>query len=284
MISEAKVTSLCENSVSFPGVGIRGEHGVSMLLETGGKKILFDTGAGLTLVQNAFALKIDLTSIDAVVLSHGHYDHTGGLKKLLDITGPLPVYVHPAIFDKEFHLHESHGPEPMQIGIPWSKEEMEGFGAKFHISKTPTKIVDGVTITGEIPRTNNLEKGREGEFLRQNADGSFYEDILPDDQAIILETSLGTVALLGCAHAGLINTLRYANEVTGNSKVYACIGGTHLVDASAERLDFTLKELENFDLKKIAACHCTGFKAACILSQAFGDRFSTFAPGTMFKF
>lgn len=98
MFSRVKITTLCENSVPFPGHGILGEHGLSMLLEVRGKRILFDTGAGLTLVQNARALNIDLTRVDAVVLSHGHYDHSGGLKDLLQLTGSIPVYAHPIRF------------------------------------------------------------------------------------------------------------------------------------------------------------------------------------------
>jgi len=147
MFSRVKITTLCENSVPFPGHGILGEHGLSMLLEVRGKRILFDTGAGLTLVQNARALNIDLTRVDAVVLSHGHYDHSGGLKDLLQLTGSIPVYAHPNIFGDKYHLRK--GKEPRQIGLPWSREDLEDFGAHFHLGRAPQEISEGVMLTGE---------------------------------------------------------------------------------------------------------------------------------------
>ncbi|NMB41501.1 MAG: MBL fold metallo-hydrolase [Firmicutes bacterium] len=279
MLSKIKITTLCENSAPYPSDGVLGEHGLSMLLEIGNKKILFDTGAGFTLLQNAKTLNIDLAKIDKVVLSHGHYDHTGGLKDLLQITGPTPVYAHPDVFQNKYHLQK--GKEPRKIGIPWPKEELESLGAKFHLTRDPQEIEKGVIITGEIPRIES-EEGEKGDLFYKNPDGSFAEDILRDDQAIILEGSSGTIVLLGCAHAGLINTLRYASKLTGKSKIYACYGGMHLVNASAKRLDYTVRELKSFDIQKLAPCHCTGFKASCTLFQAFKENYLIHTANTVF--
>jgi len=280
MFSGIKVTTLCENSVPFPGRGILGEHGLSMLLEVRGKRILFDTGAGLTLTRNARALNIDLTRLDAIVLSHGHYDHSGGLKELLQLTGSITVYAHPNIFTDKYHLRKGH--EPRKIGLPWPREELEGLGAHFHLERSPHEIGEGVMLTGEIPRPDSREKEDSGELCYRKPDGSFAEDPLDDDQALIVESSKGTIVLLGCAHAGLINTLRYASNLIGKRRIYACFGGTHLINASAERLDYTVKELNNYHLQKIAPCHCTGLRASFTLFQAYKERFIPHSAGTVF--
>ncbi|MDO9535953.1 MAG: MBL fold metallo-hydrolase [Bacillota bacterium] len=282
MLSEVKITTICENSVPYPGRGLLGEHGLSMLLEAGGKKILFDTGAGLTLVQNARTLGLDLNDLDAVVLSHGHFDHTGGLKALLEIAGPLSIYAHPDIFGAKYHLRE--GQEPRNISLPWDREELENLGARFSLERSSQEIYKGVVLTGEIPRTQEWEKDLKGELVLKKSDGSFCQDPLEDDQSIIVETSVGSIVLLGCAHAGLINTFQHVRNLTGEQHIYACIGGTHLIEASEERMEYTLKKLSPFELEKIAPCHCTGFRASFALYQAFGDRFLTHSAGTVFRF
>jgi len=131
-------------------------------------------------------------------------------------------------------------------------------------------------------KAENQEKEENGELCYKKPDGSFIEDPLDDDQAIIVESSAGTIVLLGCAHAGLINTLRYVSDLSGKNRIYACIGGTHLVDASDERLDYTVKELKSFQLQKIAPCHCTGLQANFILFQAFKERFLPHLASTVF--
>lgn len=282
MFSEVKITTICENSVPFPGRSLLGEHGMSMLLETGGKKILFDTGAGLTLMQNARTLSLDLNDLDAVVLSHGHFDHTGGLKALLENAGTLSIYAHPGIFGAKYHLHE--GEEPRNISLPWDREELENLGARFFLERSSREIFKGVILTGEIPRTQEWERDLTGELCLKKTDGSFCQDPLDDDQSIIVETSVGPIVLLGCAHAGLINTFRHVSSLTGKEHIYACMGGTHLIGASEERMENTLKKLSSFELEKIAPCHCTGFKAGFAFFQAFGDRFLTHSAGAVFRF
>ncbi|NLX90000.1 MAG: MBL fold metallo-hydrolase [Firmicutes bacterium] len=283
MPEKVKITILCENSVPYPASGVLGEHGLAMLLETDTKRILFDTGGGMTLLQNAKVLNVDLKNLDALVLSHGHYDHTGGLKALLqNYGGCLDIYAHPDIFEAKYHLIE--GKEPKKIGLPWTKEELEDLGACFHLAREPRKLSGGVLLTGEIPRREKEEEGTIKELCRQNPDGSLVPDPFFDDQAIIVESPEGMIVLLGCTHSGLINTLKYAAELTENEKIRACIGGTHLVAASKERLGYTLKELEKFNVQQIAPCHCTGFHAAFIFYQFFKERFIYGSAGIVFAF
>jgi len=281
LIPEIKITTLCENSVPFPGRGLLGEHGLAMLLEIKGKRILFDTGAGLTLLHNAKALNVDLSRLDAVVLSHGHYDHTGGLKDLLHVSGPINIFAHPDIFGEKYHVTE--GKEPRKIAIPWSQKELESFGAKFNFNREPREIYEGVILTGEIPRVESLEEEKSRELCCKNPDGSFLEDPLNDDQAIIVESSMGSIVMLGCAHSGILNTLHHVNKITRGKKIFACLGGTHLIDASAERLHYTIKQLMDFQIEKMSPCHCSGFKAAFALFQAFRERFYPHTEGSVFQ-
>ncbi|MFZ5647411.1 MAG: MBL fold metallo-hydrolase [Bacillota bacterium] len=150
-IPELTITVLSENTVGST-MGLTGEWGLSLLVETAGKKILFDTGERGNLVANAKALKIDLGSVDALVVSHGHYDHTGGMAAFLNLRGRLPVYAHPGLFA----LHHSSPDNPRYIGIPFNRGELEKMGAEFILTKDPAEIFKGIWLSGEIPRINCL--------------------------------------------------------------------------------------------------------------------------------
>lgn len=279
MTCEVKITTICENRT--PRSGLLGEHGLSMLLEAGGKKILFDTGAGATLACNAARLGLDLTGLDAVVLSHGHYDHTGGLKWVLGIQVPasLAVYGHPDIFGEK-HASRKNGP-PEYIGIPWKREDAEALGARFCLGREPADLGGGIRSTGEIPRSPRAAK-EESPFLVREG-GGFAEDRLLDDQALVVESSAGLIVLLGCAHAGLIETLEHVLSLTGESRIYALLGGTHLSSVPEERLDEIAAALRRFAPEIIAPCHCSGIRATAALHRAFGKKCLPHQVGSIFE-
>ena len=276
MHQKVKITTLCENRT--PGFGLLREYGLSMVLERGNKRIIFDTGSGTGLIVNAKLMGIDLNSLEEVVFSHGQYDHTGGLKNLLEKNSPLPVYAHPDIFNKYIYV-QGKGPE--YVGPPWTKEYLQELGARFHFAREPVELDEGLIITGQIPRVVAYEK-HEPHFLRKS-EGAFVQDPIYDDQALVAESPEGTIVLLGCTHAGLINTLRYVTYLTGKRKIYAVLGGTHLLNVSESRLARTLEALREFDIKKVAPCHCTGFRATAALHQAFGENFMQNRVGSVFK-
>lgn len=277
MTSKIKITTLCENST--PGFGLLPEYGLSMLLEIGKKRILFDTGSGYSLTFNASLLGIDLRSIKTVVLSHGHYDHTGGLEKLLGKSDSLSVYAHPEIFNKYLN---GQGREPSYVGPSWTREQMQERGVRLHLSRGPVELERGVIITGQIPRVVEYEN-TEPNFLRKVGNG-YARDLIYDDQALLVESAEGIVVLLGCAHAGLINTLRYVTDLTGERLIYAVLGGMHLMNASKTRLARTLEALKEYGIKKIAPCHCTGFTATVALYRAFAEKFVINQVGSVFEF
>jgi len=271
---EVRVTTLCENTATS---GFLAESGLSILVEVEGLKILVDTGPSSTAVHNAPLLGIDLSTIDKIVLSHGHYDHTGGLREVLRIKKDVEVIAHPDIWASKYTRRDKQAREH-HIGIPFSREELESLGARFRLTREPVRVSEHTITTGEIPMVSGYEQVEDNLFIKE--DGHFLQDPLADDLALVIDAEFGLVVILGCAHRGIINTLRHAQKLTGKNSVYAAIGGTHLIRASKERVKKTVNDLKNMGIKKLGASHCTGFRAQSRLFQEFGEAFLLNNAGT----
>jgi 7,8-dihydropterin-6-yl-methyl-4-(beta-D-ribofuranosyl)aminobenzene 5'-phosphate synthase len=265
------LTILVENTAR--GAGVLGEHGLSYWLDTGTHRVLFDTGQGTALFHNARRLGYDLSITDAVVLSHGHYDHSGGLEKALTQASRATLFVHPeAMCSKYTGLNPTHG---VSRRISTAFMESEAFrteGRKVVTSRKPREIVKGVWATGEIPRTTPFEDTG-GPFFRDKKLET--PDMLLDDQALFFKTRKGVVVILGCAHSGVVNTLNYIRKLTGEMHLHALIGGLHLETASEERIEKTVTALKAFSPDLLGFCHCTGLEAML--------RFWTEFPGKCFQ-
>ena len=259
------ITTLGENTASS---GFIAEWGLSILIEADGIRILLDTGAGWSTAYNASLLGIDFSIIDKIVLSHGHYDHTGGLKDVLQRSGEVDIIAHPAIWEAKYAVR--HGVE-RYIGIPFAREQLENLGAHFNLTKEPIWITESIVTAGEIPMTTSYEEidpalyVKEGETLRP--------DTVPDDLALGIRTEAGLVILLGCAHRGMVNTIRHFQKITGDDLIYCVLGGTHLINASAERLALTVADLKAIGIQRLGVSHCTGFPASAWLAAEFGGEF-----------
>lgn len=262
-----RITILCENSVG-PVSGTLGEHGFSALIEWDGGSLLFDTGQGLTLLHNARKMNKDLRQVRFVALSHGHYDHSGGLRELLRECGPKQVAAHPGVFTPRYRISDRS--EPLSIGLPHAREELETAGARFDLSTGFRELTPDIFLTGEIPRTTSFETGDRGLFTDPHGQ---ERDSFCDDQSLVLRTGQGLILLLGCCHAGLINTLRHVSAQTGESRFHAVIGGTHLGFCDATQLEQTIRNLKKWPVNRLAVSHCTGFSAAARLQQAFPSSF-----------
>jgi 7,8-dihydropterin-6-yl-methyl-4-(beta-D-ribofuranosyl)aminobenzene 5'-phosphate synthase len=252
-------------------VGI-GEHGFSAYIETDQGNYLFDTGSGHSIVANSLALNKDLRIVRKIFLSHGHFDHTGGLPEVLKLKENVDVHAHQHIFLDRIHLIKENGKETKRfVGMPYKKSYLEFFGANFILNKDFVEVEKGMFLTGEVPRKTTFEKP--DPTLFSEIDGKMAQDIFRDDQSLILDTEKGLVVILGCAHAGTINILNHVIDKTGKENFYAIIGGTHLDFLTSEQLEESIMVLNKLRIEKIGVSHCTGMRAAFRLSLEFGDRF-----------
>jgi len=259
-----------------------GEWGFAALVEADGHKILYDTGARPnTVLENAHELKIDLSVVQDVILSHFHADHTTGLMTLrreLSHSDPAAlsrVHVGQGIF---LRRHQGSG-ETEQNPMIAIKKEYEATGGKFIVHEKPEELLPGVWLTGPVPRVYPEKNWAPGNKVEKG--NSWVEDNLPEDQALIFNTSRGLVMLSGCAHAGIINTLHYAREFLRPAPVQAAIGGFHLFAASDEQLDWTADKLHEFQVAQILGAHCTGIESVYHLRQRLGLNRKTCVVGTV---
>jgi 7,8-dihydropterin-6-yl-methyl-4-(beta-D-ribofuranosyl)aminobenzene 5'-phosphate synthase len=272
MLQDLRLTIVVENSASLGDTPVWAQHGLSIFLETElgseSMKLLMDTGASSeVMLHNADALNLDLHNLDLISLSHGHYDHTGGLMGILQrLNRRICILAHPDIFAPKL----KERPILKFIGPPFTRAEAEAAGAIMLEARGPVAIAPEVMTTGEVPRIESFEKV-EGFWTIK--DGQYCQDKIPDDQALAIKMeSKGLVVITGCAHAGIINTIKHAQKITGVEELYAVIGGFHLMGADEKRIEATAKALQQLDPAIVRPGHCTGQKAVCRLQEALGER------------
>ena len=280
-------------SGEVPGRPMLAEFGWSVLVKISGRgrthSILFDTGLGKeALLRNASILKVDLKEVEALIVSHGHPDHTAATPETLSAIGrdELPVILHPGALLKTVLMF----PNGERSYAPYflDEEELRNRGAKLEKSKKPTFLASETTlVTGEIPRHTDFEKGMPPNMHFRIIDGSpVHDPLIADDQGLVINLKdRGLVVISGCAHAGIINTVRYAQEVTGVDRVYAVVGGFHLSgDFFAPIIDKTVTEMKSISPKIVLPSHCTGIRALIKLADALPDAFIENSVGTTFQF
>jgi 7,8-dihydropterin-6-yl-methyl-4-(beta-D-ribofuranosyl)aminobenzene 5'-phosphate synthase len=246
------------------------EHGFSVWVEVDGTKILFDTGMSGAFAQNADYLNIPLDQTESIVLSHGHYDHSGGLSCAFERAPSAVLYAHPDVTKTCFRLKQTG--EVYDIGMPEAgKAIIQNKLDRCNWVTQPTQLSENVWVTGPIPRKTSFE----------DTGGLFYLDrlgedcdLLQDDLALWITSSQGLIIVLGCCHSGVINTIDYVRELSGTTAIHTIIGGAHLVDASEHRIQKTVALLDSTDIRHCALGHCTGKAAMAALADTLGEHCS----------
>jgi len=268
------ITTLVDNNASQ---NLAFEHGLSFWIKYGNKRFLFDTGQTNIIVRNAALLRVDLTLTDGIIISHGHYDHTGGLEYVLDIVPKTAIYLHPAALKTKF---TRRGTNIRDIGMSDLVKDIVRTKAdkkEVVLTERPTEVSTGLYVTGQIPRITEFE-GIDSSFFADKY--SRDVDELPDDQAMFLDSQKGLVILLGCAHSGIVNTMHYVVKLSGQRRIYAVLGGMHLWNASKGRIERTISVLRDYDVQKIGIAHCTGTNAMKQFQRAFPDKCFVCSAGT----
>ena len=259
-----RIITLVENTATKAKQ--RAEHGLSMFIERDGERVLFDTGQTDAVVHNAKLLGVELSGIDKVILSHGHYDHGGGLKHIADFS-KFTVFAHPEIFRKRYSKLSDDG-NLRYIGIE-DRSFYEDLGVEFSLSEKPQEVIGGVYTSGFENMTTDFEEV-DRNFVYEK-DRELVKDDVPDDMSVVVDTKDGVFVLFGCAHRGIINIMRDVEKKFGK-KVVGFAGGTHLGPASKMQRERTTEALKSMDLKVMAPSHCTGLMMTSKLFCEFGSR------------
>ncbi len=252
-----KLTVLVDNN-TYIDEYYKGEPAISYYIEDQGKRILFDVGYSGLFKENAQAMGIDLSRLDAVVLSHGHNDHTGGWRQIPAQQGPCRLIAHPQVLEEK-----EHG----GIKISADLEDTE-LAKKFQLcfSREPVAITDRLTFLGEIPRTNGFENKKA--IGRRRCGCGWQEDFVLDDSALVYQTSEGLYIITGCSHAGICNIIAYSKEITGCDKVLGVIGGFHLREGAEDQTEKTVSYFKQEGIAQLYPCHCTCFAARARIHES----------------
>ena len=253
MNSLIKIISIVENQSKHGN--LLSEHGLSLLIYDNSKRIFFDTGASDLIVKNAMSLAVNPVDIDYIILSHGHYDHTGGLKYMEN----KKVYVHPDIFIPKYKKINN---QYKYIGLPYAREYYEKENNIEFV-----EVQQSIKLTENVRLHVNFKKQVVGDFyLRTN--NNYIHDAFTDELALSINTNNGLVIVTGCAHSGIINIIEKVLEDNGTRVIYALLGGLHLVNLPQKEVKLIAEKINSYHINMIGISHCTGDKLAQYLSES----------------
>jgi 7,8-dihydropterin-6-yl-methyl-4-(beta-D-ribofuranosyl)aminobenzene 5'-phosphate synthase len=272
------LTILIENSVNARG--LMAEHGWAVWIQAGAQSLLFDTGQSQLLQTNAQTLGVSLQEVRSVVLSHGHFDHTGGLETILAASPQARVFVHPAARVAKYARRDDG--RTVSAGMPVSAAQaLRKQGTWANWTTDVTEVAGGVFVTGKVPRLTPFEDTGGRFFLDEQCS---QPDPLTDDQALFFQAKEGIVVILGCAHAGVVNILHHIRQITGGKPIHTVLGGMHLLNAKPERIEQTIEAFQQLGVQRLGPAHCTGTAATARLWTAFPGRCFGCSVGTRLEF
>lgn len=277
-----KITTLIENMPDTENKLVC-EHGFSVFIEFDGMQILFDTGQSGIFLENAWKLGIKPEEADYVILSHGHYDHTGGVPALVNkMKKPTSFYVGNGFFEPKYKKTEENNYK--YNGNPFTKEQLEYENSPVQwniVKENVTWLTEKMVLFKNFERRNSYETVNPKFFLK--TEDEYRQDLFAEEIALGLVTEEGLVLIVGCSHVGIVNIVEHVKE-EAHLPICAVLGGTHLVEAGEERLRQTVERLRTYGIGTIAVSHCTGEKGMELLRKEFSDGFVQNNTGHVMSF
>lgn len=261
-----KITVLNENMVYRKN--IIAEHGLSILIEHDNKKILMDVGQSDVFLKNAKALNINLNDLDGIVISHGHYDHGGGIKYLESLSNIPGIYITKNALIPKFSINKNTNKYYFN-GI--NESDLNLFKDKLHFTDKIEEIFDNFYLISNIPYINDFENKPSKFFLKKN--GNMILDEMSDEQVLVIRTKNGLCIFMGCAHMGVVNAIEYIKKVFNEEKIYALFAGMHLINADSQRINKTIEYLKNNNIQYIMPCHCSGYRVVSKIAAECENNF-----------
>lgn len=278
---KVSVTTLIENTLG-EHLQLHAEHGLSFYVEAGERKFIFDTGSSNLFLKNAELLGIDLKVVDSVFISHGHYDHSGGYNDFRAFRGAegSELFVRPGFFDKKYGIKNN---SVQFLGNAFTREEIEAEGVKVNVlTDNVVEVFPNVFSISGFERNCEIEKVNP-RFMIERGEEREIDDF-SDEQSIVIRSLKGLVVLVGCSHPGIINILETVKK-NFDEKIYAVIGGTHLVEADDARLEYTTEYIINEGIPMVGFSHCSGGDEHLVrMIERLGSRFFHNRTGTMTEF
>lgn len=280
-----KAAILSENRASLPEC--LAEHGLSVYIETGDRKILFDFGASGIFLQNAKQMKIDLEQVDAAVISHGHYDHTGGAPSFCEVNKKAKIYIHENSFETTYGM-EGGKLDEAPCSIRWTEEQRRSIGDRLVLTAGVTWLTEDIAVSGTIPRADGVLPTES--FYIKNPDGSLTVDPMAHEQFLAIRDrdsdgkSRGIFIFSGCSHNGVIPCLDFAGALFPGERILGLLAGMHLYQSNAETRHRILAQIAAYEIGHVLPVHCTGIRAICDLMQMLGDRCIPAGVGDLYEF
>lgn len=273
-----KFTFLIENKTD--NSGIIAEHGLSIFIDTGGKKILFDAGASGLFIKNAVTMGVDLSEVDFCVVSHGHYDHTGGFPEFCMINDRAVIYMHKDAYRETYGFENGHM-DKLTCGIRWSKDERVSLEDRIRYTEGPEWITEDIVVTGSVCMPAEFNPTEKFYYYDE---GKLVPDDMSHEQCLVIREKKGLYIFSGCSHRGVINALNTGKSMFPGERVAVLIAGMHLYSVSDEVRTEIISEIAEEKIDCVIPVHCTGIKAICGLKAALGDACIIATAGDSYEF
>lgn len=248
---------------------IHAEHGLALLIETDEKTILFDSGESDALMKNAMLMGVDLSKVDFALLSHGHFDHSGGFPHFNQINPDAKIYLHKSAFKETYDIGKDGSPTGQNLGVQWNEGQKQRMEPNLVFTDGPVYITDNIVISGSIPE--HMRETRTGQFL-EKTDGGYELDTMDHEQFLIIKENGKLYVFSGCSHNGVVPVVEYARQLFPDHEIQLLFGGFHLYTSPYDQLLFDVRRISSLDVECFMPVHCTGLTATFKMKELLGDR------------